>query len=269
MPFLDYQPPPPPPPPPPPRDLAAAVQAASLHRKKRMSRHRRRSSSNLHFSFPSSSAALLPPPPRVIDPRRLKFLFEKELKNSDVSSLRRMILPKKAAETHLPALDSKEGIIITMDDLDGLHVWSFKYRFWPNNNSRMYVLENTVITGDFVNAHGLQLGDFIMVYQDYENLNYVIQAKKASDQEMYTGIGTNVVINGDIVFHDYDPNKVGNSIYVPSPTMDVSSFIYDTSSAFDNDSTFDFMSGSVTNYSRMGGLEGFGSVENLSLDEFY
>lgn len=35
---------------------------------------------------------------------------------------------QKAAETFLPVLESKEGIFITMDDLDGLHVWSFKYR---------------------------------------------------------------------------------------------------------------------------------------------
>lgn len=27
--------------------------------------------------------------------------------------------------------------------------------------------------GDFVNAHGLQLGDFIMVYQDLYSNNYV------------------------------------------------------------------------------------------------
>ncbi|XP_016903652.2 B3 domain-containing transcription factor FUS3 [Cucumis melo] len=205
----------------------------------------------------------------VIDPRKLKFLFQKELKNSDVSSLRRMILPKKAAETHLPALESKEGMMITMDDLDGVHVWNFKYRFWPNNNSRMYVLENT---GDFVNAHALHLGDFIMIYQDCEEHNYVIQAKKASEQEIYSDITTNdVVINEDIVFQDYDASKAASSIYVPSPTMEhpVSSFIYDTSCAFDNDSPFDFMTGSMTNYSRMGGLEGFGSVENLSLDDFY
>ncbi|XP_038874973.1 B3 domain-containing transcription factor FUS3-like [Benincasa hispida] len=250
-------------------DLAAAVPAFSstaLHRKKRMPRNRRRSSSNLPFFPPSSSST---PPPRVIDPMKLKFLFQKELKNSDVSSLRRMILPKKAAETHLPVLESKEGMIITMDDLDGVHVWNFKYRFWPNNNSRMYVLENT---GDFVNAHGLHLGDFIMVYQDSEEHNYVIQAKKASEQEIYSDIATNdIVINNDIMFQDYDASKVASSIYVPSPIMEdpVSSFIYDTSSAFDNDSPFDFMSGSMTNYSRLGALEGFGSVENLSLDDFY
>ncbi|MCI43792.1 B3 domain-containing transcription factor FUS3-like, partial [Trifolium medium] len=38
-----------------------------------------------------------------------------------------MVLPKKAAEAFLPALESKEGILISMDDIDGLHVWSFKY----------------------------------------------------------------------------------------------------------------------------------------------
>lgn len=26
-------------------------------------------------------------------------------------------------------LESKEGIFISMEDLDGLHVWTFKYRF--------------------------------------------------------------------------------------------------------------------------------------------
>ncbi|XP_022990186.1 B3 domain-containing transcription factor FUS3-like isoform X1 [Cucurbita maxima] len=251
-------------------DLAAAVPGfggGGVHRKKRMARQRR-SSSNLHFSFPPSSSSAHLPPPRVIDPRRLKFLFQKELKNSDVSSLRRMILPKKAAETHLPTLESKEGIIITMDDLDGVHVWNFKYRFWPNNNSRMYVLENT---GDFVNAHGIQLGDFILVYQDFEDHSYVIQAKKASDPEIYSDIANSCVMNGDIVFQDFNASKAANSMYVPSSTMDdpVSSFIYDTSSAFDNDSPFDFMSSSMTNYSRVGGIEGFGSVENLSLDDFY
>jgi hypothetical protein len=35
---------------------------------------------------------------------------------------------QKAAEVHLPFLESKEGIFISMDDLDGLNVWSFKYR---------------------------------------------------------------------------------------------------------------------------------------------
>ncbi|MBA0549530.1 hypothetical protein Golob_020555 [Gossypium lobatum] len=235
-------------------------------------------------------------PTQVIDPKRLRFLFQKELKNSDVSSLRRMILPKRAAEAHLPVLESKEGILISMDDLDGLHVWSFKYRytitnnssypnillhmdgmsryknpfasffvnrFWPNNNSRMYVLENT---GEFVSTHGLQLGDFIMVYQDSLNQNYVIQAKKASDEDVYSDIARNGV--NDLFLHDYEATKSSN-YYYPMMEDNGMSFIYDTTLSFSNDCPLDFLGGSMTNYSRMGSLESFGSVENLSLDEFY
>ncbi|XP_039069595.1 B3 domain-containing transcription factor FUS3-like [Hibiscus syriacus] len=248
------------------RDLVADVPSFGVNRKKRMARQRRSSSTIKLLSFTNSSSSCsshVPPPTRVIDPKRLRFLFQKELKNSDVSSLRRMILPKRAAEAHLPVLESKEGILISMDDLDGLHVWSFKYRFWPNNNSRMYVLENT---GEFVSTHGLQLGDFIMVYQDSQNQNYVIQAKKASDEDVYSDIARNGM--NDLFLHDYE---VGKSSCYYYPTMEDSgmSFIYDTTLTFSNDCPLDFLGGSMTTYSRMGPLESFGSVENLSLDEFY
>ncbi|XP_061948273.1 B3 domain-containing transcription factor FUS3-like [Populus nigra] len=260
--------------------LAGSMVGFEIKRKKRMPRQRRSSSTINHLLSFSANAScsttttldvptfsLQDPsslPARAIDPRRLRFLFQKELKNSDVSSLRRMILPKKAAEAHLPALESKEGIFIRMDDLDGLHAWSFKYRYWPNNNSRMYVLENT---GDFVSAHGLELGDFIMVYQDNQSQNYVIQARKASDQNVYTDIARNAV--NDFVVHDYEVSKL-SSFYVNYPVVDNTglSFIYDTT-AFSNDSPLDFLGGSMTNFSRIGNLESFGSVENLFLDDFY
>ncbi|GAV59534.1 B3 domain-containing protein, partial [Cephalotus follicularis] len=251
------------------RDLVAAVASFGVNKKKRMARQRRSSSFNL-LPFAPSSSSHVPPPStpqdhaRVIDPMRLRFLFQKELKNSDVSSLRRMVLPKKAAEAHLPFLESKEGILISMEDLDGLHVWSFKYsRFWPNNNSRMYVLENT---GEFVNTHGLQLGDFIMVYQDDQNQNYVIQAKKASDKDVYGDLTKNAV--NDLFLNDnYEVNNKCSSFYYPTMDNTGMSFIYETT--FSNDFPLDFLGGSMTNYSRIGSHEGFGSVENLSLDEFY
>ncbi|KAJ8773058.1 hypothetical protein K2173_028235 [Erythroxylum novogranatense] len=254
--------------------------------KKRMARQRRSSSTINHLlvsSFPSaahsssSSSSIIsshvpptPPPQdsssllpaRIMDPRILRFLFQKKLKSSDVSSLRRMILPKKAAEAHLPALESKEGISINMNDLDGLHIWSFKYRYWPNNNSRMYVLEKT---GDFVNTHGLQVGDFIMVYQDNHN-SYVIQAKKASDQNVCTDLIPRNAVN-DFILHDYDLSKT--SSYVNYPMVDNTglSFIYETT--FSDDSPLDFLGGSMTNFSRIGHPESFGSVDNLGLDDFY
>ncbi|XP_019100092.1 PREDICTED: B3 domain-containing transcription factor FUS3-like [Camelina sativa] len=276
--------------------LSASVPLLGVNSKKRrMPRQRRSSSSFKLLSFPPlmplSSHVPTPRPARKIDPGKLRFLFQKELKNSDVSSLRRMILPKKAAEAHLPALECKEGIPLRMEDLDGRHVWTFKYRYWPNNNSRMYVLENT---GDFVNAHGLQLGDFIMVYQNLDSNNYVIQARKASEEEgeedvtmveeddVYTNLTKieNTVVN-DLLIQDFNhqssnSNNNKSSYYYPvidDITTNTASFVYDTTALTSNDTPLDYLGGSTTTannyYSDFGSFEGLGSVENISLDDFY
>ncbi|KAK6928580.1 B3 DNA binding domain [Dillenia turbinata] len=236
------------------------VNNSGIQRKRRMARQKRRSSVNL-LSLPSSASNTCdsPLPSREIDPRRLRFLFQKELKNSDVSSLRRMVIPKKAAESHLPLLESKEGIVMHMDDIDGVHIWSFRYRFWPNNNSRMYVLENT---GDFVNAHDLRLGDFVMLYQDYETQTYVIRARKASNQDPHINHAIEAV--NDIVVQDLELTRTMPHSNFSRVEETSTPFVYDTS--FSNDSLFDFLSGSMMHYPRKEPMEGFGSV---SLDDFY
>ncbi|KAH8948767.1 hypothetical protein BDL97_11G111000 [Sphagnum fallax] len=73
----------------------------------------------------------------------LLFLLHKELRPSDVSNLGRIVLPKKEAEHHLPFLAAREGQSIAMEDFDSGKIWTFRYRFWPNNKSRMYLLEIT------------------------------------------------------------------------------------------------------------------------------
>ncbi|KAL2320368.1 hypothetical protein Fmac_029337 [Flemingia macrophylla] len=219
----------------------------TVHRKKRMPRQRRSTASSSssnpsllmhHSNHNNHKPRLLPPPPsssshmplssttlrpaREIDHRRLRFLFQKELKNSDVSSLRRMILPKepnynlqKAAEAFLPPLDSKEGIVISMDDIDGLHV---------------------------------------------------IQAKKASDQDEFMEENSDTI--NDIFLNDYEVSRPGCfDVTYPIVNDTGMSFIYETT--FSNDSPLDFLGGSMTNFSRIGPVETFGSVENLSLDDFY
>ncbi|KAA8519769.1 hypothetical protein F0562_014025 [Nyssa sinensis] len=75
--------------------------------------------------------------------KRLRMLLTKELKKSDVGNLGRIVLPKREAEENLPSLFSKEGILIVIRDVYSSQEWSMRYRFWSNNNSRMYVLENT------------------------------------------------------------------------------------------------------------------------------
>ncbi|XP_042379858.1 B3 domain-containing protein VP1-like [Zingiber officinale] len=107
--------------------------------------------------------------------KNLKFLLQKVLKQSDVGSLGRIVLPKKEAEMHLPELDARDGISIAMEDIGTSQVWNMRYRFWPNNKSRMYLLENT---GDFVRCNGLQEGDFIVIYSDVKSGKYLIRGVK-------------------------------------------------------------------------------------------
>ena len=94
----------------------------------------------------------------------------------------------------------------------------------------------------------------------------VIQAKKACDEDVYSDIARNGV--NDLFLHDNEVSKSSSYYYYPTMEDSGMSFIYDTT--FSNDSPLDFLGGSMTNYSRMGTLESFGSVENWSqLDEFY
>ncbi|CAH9073638.1 unnamed protein product [Cuscuta europaea] len=62
-----------------------------------------------------------------------------------------------------------------MEDIGTSRVWNMKYRFWPNNKSRMYLLENT---GDFVRENGLQEGDFIVIYADTKSGKFMIRGVK-------------------------------------------------------------------------------------------
>ncbi|CAI9272860.1 unnamed protein product [Lactuca saligna] len=122
-----------------------------------------------------SDDAYVPPPlpPNITEHGRLAFLFYKKLHRSDVNSIGRIVLPKKAAETHLPVLLKNDSVILQMNDLNTGDEWSFKFRYWPNNRSRMYVLEGT---GSFTKKHGLEADDYVLLYQDLVDQNYLIRA---------------------------------------------------------------------------------------------
>lgn len=268
------------------RDLVAAARFDFL-KKKRMPRFRRSASAAAARSFRTFNSFATPLPATLVDQGRLTFLFSKKLQKSDVGVLKRIVLPKKPAETHLPALIAKEGIILEMDDMDGMHVWCFKFRFWPNNNSRMYVLEGT---GEFAEEHELQLGDYIMLYRDSVNLNYVIQAVKAYEVEEYankevkTNLGSQVKSgkapssNGGLMNQNWPWGGGGGlEVEVLNPTnypMNVSSmedqtgmtFIYDTSYSNDTMTPLDFLGGFMTSYPTP--QPNF-AIENLSIDDLY
>ncbi|KAK0578280.1 hypothetical protein LWI29_007896 [Acer saccharum] len=106
--------------------------------------------------------------------QRLRVLLKKQLKNSDVGNLGRIVLPKREVEENLPSLSDKEGIKIVMRDVYSDQVWTLKFKYWCNNRSRMYVLENT---GDFVKQNGLESGDSLTFYED-ESMNFYFSIEK-------------------------------------------------------------------------------------------
>lgn len=109
-----------------------------------------------------SNSSMFPKPARSwADP--LRFLLKKELTVTDVGELGRIILPKRDAECQLPHLDSKEGKLLTMEDYNSNKHWTLRYKWWPNNKSRMYVLEST---GEFVKYYDLKEKDELIVYKD-------------------------------------------------------------------------------------------------------
>ncbi|KAM6573106.1 hypothetical protein CsatA_017186 [Cannabis sativa] len=249
------------------RDLPTTV----THRKKRLPRQRR---INLHFLFPnpgtysSSSSSHVPPSSlpsaRGIDLGRLRFLFQKELRNSDVSSLRRMILPKKAAEAHLPVLESKEGIVINMDDLDGLHVIQALKKTSTESTDQEEQQEQELQDDHDNNKEQILLHQNhhhhdLVIYTNNDHINTTTTSVKMEapcspfEEDYYLKSSNNIRSN-----HDDETNM---------------SFIYDTTN-FSNESLLDFLGGSSMThnnnyYSKSGPFGSFGSVDNFSLDDYY
>ncbi|ESQ34028.1 hypothetical protein EUTSA_v10009849mg [Eutrema salsugineum] len=140
------------------------------------------------------------------DNKKLRVLLVKHLKNSDVGSLGRIVLPKREAEGNLPELSDKEGIMVEMRDVDSVQSWSFKYKFWSNNKSRMYVLENT---GEFVKKNGVETGDSLTIYED-ESKNLYFSIRKYSGKQNEGREDESMEVNDmnfleDLTF-DYIPN---------------------------------------------------------------
>ncbi|GJN12690.1 hypothetical protein PR202_ga30992 [Eleusine coracana subsp. coracana] len=106
-------------------------------------------------------------------------ILRKELTKSDVANVGRIVLPKKDAEASLPPLMQGDPMILQMDDMVLPITWKFKYRFWPNNKSRMYILE---AAGEFVKTHGLQAGDALIIYKNSVPGKFIIRGEKAIQQ---------------------------------------------------------------------------------------
>ncbi|XP_059448874.1 uncharacterized protein LOC132180045 [Corylus avellana] len=138
----------------------------------------------------SALPSLPAPKPPLINPSTLRFLFEKKLRKSDVSSTGRIVIPKIEAEMYLPTLDGRENVSMQLVDMYSQQVWSFKFRFWANNHSRMYIFDDTK---EFIKVHKLVVGDSITVFQDYQYGNYLIGAGKNGVEQVPSHTTDNAV----------------------------------------------------------------------------
>ncbi|XP_065050790.1 B3 domain-containing protein Os07g0563300-like isoform X2 [Musa acuminata AAA Group] len=103
-------------------------------------------------------------------------LFEKMLSASDAGRIGRLVLPKKCAEAYFPTISQPEGLPLKVQDASGKD-WVFQFRFWPNNNSRMYVLEGVT---PCIQAMQLQAGDTVTFSRIDPEGKLVMGFRKAS-----------------------------------------------------------------------------------------
>nr|XP_023876292.1 B3 domain-containing transcription factor FUS3-like [Quercus suber] len=185
--FVNY---PPAPPAGPEMESSSASASASTFAAVKRRQHCRRFLRNSIVQPPFHQPIPQPTPiPRQIDQSIVRFLFEKTLRKSDVT-VGRILIPKIETELYMPRLDSRKGIIMNLTDMDYQQVWSFRFRFWINNSSRMYLFENTK---DFIRDKHLVVGDSIMIFKDDQTGNHFIRGIKTFIQQDLSNTANNTV----------------------------------------------------------------------------
>ncbi|CAN0846891.1 B3 domain-containing transcription repressor VAL2 [Linum grandiflorum] len=132
-------------------------------------------------------------------------LFEKVLSASDAGRIGRLVLPKACAEAYFPPISQPEGIPLRIQDVKGKE-WVFQFRFWPNNNSRMYVLEGVT---PCIQSMQLQAGDtvtfsrmdpegkLVMGFRKASN-SFAMQSLKGSNDAHLSALSKHLQSVGDI-----------------------------------------------------------------------
>ncbi|KAF1882487.1 hypothetical protein Lal_00039135 [Lupinus albus] len=126
-------------------------------------------------------------------------LFQKTLSASDAGRIGRLVLPKKCAEAYFPPISHPEGLPLKILDAKGKE-WIFQFRFWPNNNSRMYVLEGVT---PCIQSMQLQAGDTVTFSRLEPEGRLVMGFRKASSA---TPSDQAIALN----INDNETNKIGN-----------------------------------------------------------
>ncbi|XP_004302530.1 PREDICTED: B3 domain-containing transcription repressor VAL2 isoform X1 [Fragaria vesca subsp. vesca] len=119
-------------------------------------------------------------------------LFEKMLSASDAGRIGRLVLPKACAEAYFPPISQPEGLPLRIQDVKGKE-WVFQFRFWPNNNSRMYVLEGVT---PCIQSMQLQAGDTVTFSRMDPEGKLIMGFRKASNSASMQDTHLSAIHNG-------------------------------------------------------------------------
>ncbi|XP_022732169.1 B3 domain-containing protein Os07g0679700-like isoform X4 [Durio zibethinus] len=119
-------------------------------------------------------------------------LFEKVLSASDAGRIGRLVLPKACAEAYFPPISQSEGLPLKIQDVNGKE-WTFQFRFWPNNNSRMYVLEGVT---PCIQSMQLRAGDTVTFSRKDPGEKLVIGFRRATNTDTQQEGQTSSLPNG-------------------------------------------------------------------------
>ncbi|CAN6226587.1 unnamed protein product [Urochloa humidicola] len=122
-------------------------------------------------------------------------LFEKVLSASDAGRIGRLVLPKACAEAYFPPISQPEGRPLTIQDARGKE-WHFQFRFWPNNNSRMYVLEGVT---PCIQSLQLQAGDTVTFSRIEPGGKLVMGFRKATNTVSLPDSQISAIANGSLL----------------------------------------------------------------------
>ncbi|WOH10895.1 hypothetical protein DCAR_0830372 [Daucus carota subsp. sativus] len=142
-------------------------------------------------------------------------LFEKILSASDAGRIGRLVLPKACAEAYFPPISQPEGIPVRIQDVKGKE-WVFQFRFWPNNNSRMYVLEGVT---PCIQSMKLQAGDTVTFSRMDPEGKLLMGFRKASNNIIMQAFSKHFSPSSEDAWHFTDKHGGRGMIGSLAPTL--------------------------------------------------